>query len=75
MRPLNIEMENPHEIKLNMGYRGMCEIEIHFTDQNGIDHNRTLLIDVIGEKPTNLLLSIVGYKFNRVIYALSSEDD
>lgn len=74
MPPLNIEIDNPHKIRLDLGYRGMCELEIHFIDQNHVDHYRCFLFDVSGEKPTSFLLSVISYKLNRVLYAISSDD-
>jgi len=71
MHPLNIEMENPHNIEIDLGYRGLCNLKISFTDQNGIEHLTDFVIDVIGEKPTNFLFSVRDEDGLRVLYALS----
>lgn len=72
---LKIAMNNPHHLVLDLGYRGECELQIYFTDQNGEKHWREFLISVIGEKPTVLSISVVGYKNNKLLYNLSSDDD
>jgi hypothetical protein len=71
MLPLNIEMENPHNIIIDLGYRGLCNLEFRYTDQNGISHSTHFLIDVIGEKPTNFLFSVRDEDGLRVLYALT----
>ncbi len=72
---LKAKMGNPHFLLLDFGYRGECELQIWFTDQNGEQHWREFLISVIGEKPTILNVSVVGYKSSKVIYTLFSDDD
>ena len=58
-------------ITFDIGYCGEAKAIITFIDQNNIEHRREFLIQVYGEKPTCMQISVLG-DTPHLIYATSS---
>ena len=58
------------EIEIDMSYRNDLNITVKFMDQNGIEHKRTFLFRVFGEKPTQLTVEARS----KLLYKTSSDN-
>lgn len=59
------------DFTIDMGYRSESTMKITFIDQNRVQHERKYLIQVYGEKPTCMQISLLG-DTPYLIYATSS---